>query len=75
VIQQLIPSARLHCIHQGLNVPKDRIAKVLGQVTSLTKQCDPAAQSNCSEYVYRETQLSAYKDEEVRHLSAAIALG
>jgi hypothetical protein len=34
-IQQLIPSARLHCIHQ----------RQLGQVTSVAKQRDPAAQS------------------------------
>jgi hypothetical protein len=55
-------------------VSKDSEAKELSQVTSVAKQTVPAAQSNDFEYADREIQLRAYKNEEVRHLAAAIDL-
>jgi hypothetical protein len=40
-IPKLSPSARLHCIHQGLHTSP----KIVVQVTSVAKQPDAAAQS------------------------------
>jgi hypothetical protein len=55
-------------------VPKDGSSKELGQLTSVAKQLDPAAQSSGCENVEWEMQLPAYQNEGAHNLAAATAL-
>jgi hypothetical protein len=54
-------------------ITRDSSSKELGQVSSVAKQPEPAAKSNCFENVGLETHLSAYQNE-VRHIAATTAL-
>jgi hypothetical protein len=59
-IQHLSPSARLPCMHQGLHTSPE-----VGQLTSVAKQPNPAAQSNGFENVDWEMQLPSHQNNGV----------